>query len=230
MATEVDPSTARLGESLYQFFGRAIPAGYSEVWEIETERLKSAGHTKPWELFLYNKLFLFNAGHVIYMGVIFLIFGLLPTLFHLAYSIVVTLMLETINYIEHYGLLRKKLPGGVYEPVKITHSWNAPQLVTNYIMFKLQRPSDHHANSYKPYQILESFSESPMLPYGYTVSLLLSLVPPVWKKVTDPISIATNNGEKVSKEFLHHQERLVLGYLCTTSLILTYITFFIVGF
>ena len=126
VATEADPSTSRLGESLYQFFWRAIPKGYFEVWDIEAERLKSAGYTKPWEQIFYNRLFLFNAGHAVYMVVIFFVFGPLATVFHLVYSFMVTLMLETINYIEHYGLLRKKLPGGVYEPVKITHSWNAP--------------------------------------------------------------------------------------------------------
>ena len=202
VATLADPSTARLGESLYGFFWRAIPKGYFEVWDIEVERLKQAG-CSGFSLILYNKLVVFNVGHALYMWAIYCLFGGLAAAFHFFYSVLVIILLETINYIEHYGLLRKELPGGVYEPVKITHSWNAPQLVTNYILFKLQRHSDHHANAYKPYQILESFSESPMLPYGYTVSLLLSLVPPIWKRVTDPIAVATNRGEKVSQEFLH---------------------------
>ena len=148
------------------------------------------------------------------------------------YSLAVTLMLEAINYLEHYGLERKLLPGSsdVYESVKITHSWNAPQLLTNYILFKLQRHSDHHANSYKPYQILDSFTESPMLPYGYSVSILLCMFPPIWRRVTDPIALATNQGEKVSEEYMQKQQSLVLMMLCTTSGVITYITFFVIGF
>ena len=72
--------------------------------------------------------------------------------------------------------------------------------MTNFGLFKLQRHSDHHANSYKPYQILDSFEESPMLPYGYSVSLPISLFPYIWKKVINPMAIATNKGEKISAE------------------------------
>ena len=82
---------------------------------------------------------------------------------------------ETINYIEHYGLQRQKDENGVYESVNIMHSWNAPQRYTNYILFKLQRHSDHHANAYKPYQILNSFEDSPTFLGGYSLALVTSL-------------------------------------------------------
>jgi alkane 1-monooxygenase len=141
-------------------------------------------------------------------------------------------MFESVNYLEHYGLSRKLLPEAenIYESVGMKHSWNAPQVMTNYLLFKLQRHSDHHANSYKPYQILDSYPESPMLPYGYSVSLLLCVFPPIWKRVIDPVAIATNKGEKVTQDFRQYQERLVLITLCFTSLILTYICFFVIGF
>jgi alkane 1-monooxygenase len=108
--------------------------------------------------------------------------------FNLVVSVIATLMFETVNYLEHYGLQRKLIPGAenVYESVNITHSWNAPQLITNYLLFKLQRHSDHHANAYKPYQILDSFEESPMLPYGYSICLILCMIPPIWRRVIDP--------------------------------------------
>jgi len=114
--------------------------------------------------------------------------------------------------------------------VKITHSWNAPQVITNYVLFKLQRHSDHHANAYKPYQILDSFVESPMLPYGYTISLLLSVFPPVWFRVIDPAAKAAKTGEKLSEEIKKDQERCVLATLCFTSILITYICFFVIGF
>ena len=146
---------------------------------------------------LYNRLITFNVGHVLYLTLVYLIFGGRTVVFHLLYSAMVALMYEAINYIEHYGLQRKLLPGSkdVYESVKITHSWNAPQAVSNNFLFKLQRHSDHHANSYKPYQILDSLSESPMLPYGYSVALMLVLNPIIWKRVIDPLAIAAGKGE-----------------------------------
>ena len=153
MATPEDPSTARLGESLYQFYARAISSGYIEVWDLEVKRLNQQGFKEWWEHLIYNRLITFNLGHVLYLTLVYLIFGGRTVVFHLLYSAMVAMMYEAINYIEHYGLQRKLLPGSkdVYESVKITHSWNAPQVVTGYILFKLQRHSDHHANSYKPY-------------------------------------------------------------------------------
>lgn len=199
---------------------------------MEVKRLEEEGCNKWWNHLLYNRLITFNIGHILYLSFIYAVFGLKATLFHIMYSLAVTLMLEAINYLEHYGLEPKLLPGSsdVYESVKITHSWNAPQVLTNYILFKLQRHSDHHANSYKPYQILDSFTDSPILPYGYSVSILLCMFPPIWSRVTDPIAIATNKGEKVSEEYMQKQQSLVLMTLCTTSVFLTYITFFVIGF
>jgi len=135
-----------------------------------------------------------------YLGLIWKFFGLRALVFHFIVSFTITLMFEAVNYLEHYGLQRKLIDGSdsVYESVKITHSWNAPQVLTNFVLFKLQRHSDHHANSYKPYQILDSFPESPMLPYGYSVSLLISIFPYIWKKIIDPMAIATNKGEKIT--------------------------------
>jgi hypothetical protein len=113
--------------------------------------------------------------------------------------------------------------------VKITHSWNAPQVVTNWFIFKLQRHSDHHANAYKPYQILDSFVESPMLPYGYSVSLLVVIFPAIWRKIINPLAIATNKGEKITKEEHDTIERWILIVLISTTTVLTYLTFISIG-
>lgn len=87
--------------------------------------------------------------------------------------------LEAINYIEHYGLQRKQSSDGSYEKISIQHSWNAPHRFTNYLLFKLQRHSDHHENSSKPYQTLESLEVSPLLPHGYTLMITMSFFPKV---------------------------------------------------
>ena len=128
VATPADPSTSRLGESLFYFFWRAIPEGYVEVWDYEQARLKQQGCDKWWQVILFNRAITFNVGQLVYLGVIWAIMGTRTLIFHMVVSSIITLMFETVNYIEHYGLLRKLIPGSdsVYESVKITHSWNAP--------------------------------------------------------------------------------------------------------
>ncbi|TNV78363.1 hypothetical protein FGO68_gene1002 [Halteria grandinella] len=234
VATPDDPSTSRLGESLYYFYWRAIPAGYVEVWDYEINRLTQQGSKAWWEFLIYNRLITFNLAQAAWIGIVYSIFGGRAAVFHLIYSAIVTLMFEAVNYLEHYGLERKKIdptnPASAYESVKIIHSWNAPQVVTNYALFKLQRHSDHHANAYKPYQILDSFIESPMLPYGYSVSLILSYLPPIWKKVIDPVSIATNKGEKITEQQQKDQERTVFLTLMGVALFLTWFNFYYIGY
>ena len=122
--------------------------GISEVWEIESKRLIKNGKS-PYSI--ENKLIWFNILQTLYLGVIYHFLGSRVVLYHFIYSLLIVLMLETINYVEHYGLLRKKDKNGNYESVKYIHSWNAPQVMSNYLLFKVQRHSDHHANSYKPY-------------------------------------------------------------------------------
>ena len=124
---------------------------------------------------------------IVFTGIIYIIFGGKATLFFVLQALFSIFLLETINYIEHYGLQRKKLQDGSYEKVTIRHSWNAPHRLTNYILFKLQRHSDHHENSSKPYQTLISFNESPQLPHGYSLMVAMALVPPVWLKVMNPL-------------------------------------------
>mmetsp|Transcript_8308 Transcript_8308/g.9424 ORF Transcript_8308/g.9424 Transcript_8308/m.9424 type:complete len:101 (+) Transcript_8308:103-405(+) len=94
-------------------------------------------------------------------------FGGIIVLFHLGYVIVPILLIEGANYVEHYGLVRKKLDGVHYEDINHFHSWNAPQRFSSYVFFRLQRHSDHHVHSYRPYQILRSYDASPTLPFGY---------------------------------------------------------------
>lgn len=148
VATPEDPSTARKGESLWDFYFRAIPEGYVETWVLEKSRLEKEGYSA---FSLRNKLILWNLLTLIYMSGVYIVFGRAAFIFNLIYSVLNILLFEAINYIEHYGLLRKIDGNGNYESVKVIHSWNAPQIASNYMLLKLQRHSDHHANAYKPY-------------------------------------------------------------------------------
>jgi alkane 1-monooxygenase len=96
------------------------------------------------------------------------------------------LLLETVNYIEHYGLLRKKLPSGRYERVRQVHSWNSNHIVGRIVLYELTRHSDHHYKSSKKYQLLDYHESSPEMPFGYPTSMVLSLVPPLWFRIMNP--------------------------------------------
>lgn len=133
VATPEDPTTARRDESLYHFFTR-VPAGYPQVWNYEKNRLEKEGKSA---FALSNRLISFNLGHAAYLTLIALIFDLKTMCFHIMYSFFCVILLETINYIEHYGLLRKKDQNGIYESINIKHSWNAPHTFTNALLFKL---------------------------------------------------------------------------------------------
>ena len=101
----------------------------------------------------------------------------------IAAGVVSFLFLETVNYIEHYGLLRLKNASGRYERVQKIHSWNSNHVVGRIILYELTRHSDHHYKSSKKYQVLESHEESPILPYGYPTSMVLAMIPPLWFRI-----------------------------------------------
>ena len=99
------------------------------------------------------------------------------------YIITGFLLLETVNYIEHYGLLRKKKESGRYERVMEIHSWNSNHVIGRIMLYELTRHSDHHYKTSKKYQVLACHDDSPQMPYGYPTSMVLSLIPPLWFKI-----------------------------------------------
>ena len=107
-------------------------------------------------------------------------------------------LLEVVNYMEHYGMLRQKVGAGErqrYERVDPSHSWNSNNIATNVLLYHLQRHSDHHANPTRRYQTLRDFEESPVLPTGYAGMIVLAIVPAVWRRVMDPRVLAHFGGD-----------------------------------
>jgi len=180
VATVEDPSTARFNESIYVFWVRSTVHSYVHAWKLEAARLKRAG-SKPFSL--KNKMISFTLLQLAYLGLILAYTSLEITLIMLLTGMIGFLLLETINYIEHYGLQRKKLKNGRYERVRPRHSWNSNHELGRIVLYELTRHSDHHFISSKKYQVLEHHAESPQLPFGYPTSMLLSLLPPMWFKV-----------------------------------------------
>ena len=182
VATRADPATARLGESLPRFLVRSIVGSYRSAWAIEAARLKRFGDRSP----LGNRVLWCGAAPLIVAAAIGLALGPGAVLFFFAQSLVAIVLLEIVNYIEHYGLERRLVAPGAYERVSPLHSWNASHRLTNALLFNLQRHSDHHVWPGRPYFTLRHHDQSPQLPLGYAGMALLAVVPPLWRRVMDP--------------------------------------------
>lgn len=192
VATPEDTASARYGESIYQFASREIPGGISRAWRLESQRLRRRGfRTWSW----HNEILQSYMVSLILYGGLVMTFGMviLPYLIiQIAYA---WWQLTSANYIEHYGLLRQKLPNGRYERCLPHHSWNANHLASNLVTFHLERHSDHHAYAARHYQSLRHFDNAPQLPSGYFGMFLLSYVPFFWRRVMDPKVLAWADGD-----------------------------------
>jgi alkane 1-monooxygenase len=183
VATEHDPASAFFGENLYAFWVRSVSGSWISAWKIQAEDLKKNGYS----FFTFkNEMLVFQVIQASLLGTIFYFLGIKGLLGFLAVAIGGFLLLETVNYIEHYGLRRKKLENGRFEPVLPQHSWNSNHEIGRILLYELTRHSDHHYKSTRKYQVLRHHDESPQLPFGYPGSMLLSLIPPIWYRVMHP--------------------------------------------
>ena len=192
VATPEDPASSRLGESLYAFIGRSVIGSLRSAWKLECDRLARIRKSK-WSL--HNEVLNAWLLSVILFIILVAWFGVvvLPWLF--GQAVIGIFLLETVNYLEHYGLRRQKLPNGRYERVRAGHSWNSNTVIANVFLFHLQRHSDHHANPMRRYQALCHADEAPQLPGGYGTMLLLAICPPLWRRVMDPRVLAHYDGD-----------------------------------
>ena len=176
-ATPEDPATARYNQSVYSFWFTSTIRQYFGAWKIQ-KRLNDNYNISFFSL--KNDMFWYLVIQTVYLFTIFIIFGLSGLVLALLSAVVGFLLLETVNYIEHYGLLRSKTKSGRYERVKEMHSWNSNHVLGRIVLYELTRHSDHHYKSAKKYQILDCHDESPQMPFGYPTSMVLSLLPPLW--------------------------------------------------
>jgi len=195
VATPEDPASSRVGESFYQFWPRTVLGSLRSAWRLEKKRY-ARRQQHPFRIgndvlnawlmsaVLWGTL-------VAWLGV-----GILPYL--VVQALVGLSLLEVVNYMEHYGMLRRKVGIGDrqrYERVDPSHSWNSNNIATNVLLYHLQRHSDHHANPTRRYQSLRDFEESPVLPTGYAGMIVLAIVPAVWRRVMDPRVLAHFDGD-----------------------------------
>ena len=176
-ATKEDPATARYNQSVYSFWITSVFRQYYNSWNIQKKLLKNSSLSF---FSLKNDMLWYSFFQVIYLILIYVVFGYTGFVFALFSAMTGFVLLETVNYIEHYGLLRLKTASGRYERVKETHSWNSNHVIGRIILYELTRHSDHHYKTSKKYQVLDCHEDSPQMPYGYPTSMVLALVPPVW--------------------------------------------------
>jgi len=177
VATLKDAATARKNELLYVFWIRSHFTSYMQAWQLENRRLTL--DNKSWFHF-QNRMMVYTFCNLLVLGSIYYFLGIFSLLCFLGAAIFGILLLETVNYIEHYALLRNKNEHGRYEKVKRTHSWNSDHVIGKVMLFNLSRHSDHHYNGSKHYQLLKSLPESPQMPTGYPGMMLLAMLPPLW--------------------------------------------------
>lgn len=182
VSTPRDPESSHLNESLYAFWFRSIHDTFIEAITLDPKQMR--------------------LGLAVQFALIWAItakFGVLSSLCFLASALIGVLLLQSVNYIEHYGLQRKRLSAGGFEPVLPEHSWNSSHPLSRAVLFELSRHSDHHAQVTRPYQILRHDRNSPQLPAGYPVMILLAFVPPLWFKVMNPRVNRSQDGQQEQK-------------------------------
>jgi len=195
VATPDDPASSRVGESFYQFWPRTVGGSVASAWRLERRRYARRGqHPFRLDNDIINAWLMTAvlwSAMIAWLGVIILPFLMLQAL-------VAITLLEAVNYLEHYGMLRQRVGIGEHEHwerVAPSHSWNSNNMATNVLLYHLQRHSDHHANPTRRYQALRDYAESPTLPTGYAGMILLALVPPAWRRVMDPLVLRHFDGD-----------------------------------
>jgi alkane 1-monooxygenase len=193
VATPEDSASSRMGESVYKFMLREMPGAVRRGWLLERERLIKLGYRSAWTW--HNHILQSYALTVLMAAGLSSVFGWIMAPFLLLHHAYAWYGLTQANYVEHYGLLRERLPNGRYELCEPHHSWNTNHIYSNLIFFHLQRHSDHHANALRPYQALRDFKDLPQLPSGYPGCFVLAALPWAWFKVMDPKVLALVGGD-----------------------------------
>jgi alkane 1-monooxygenase len=214
VATPEDPASSRLGESFWAFLPRTVSGSLTSAWGLERIRLERMGHS-PWSI--HNDILQAWAMTVALFAALLAVFGTVILPYLLLQAVVGFSLLEVVNYLEHYGLLRQKREDGRYERCLPEHSWNSNNVASNVLLYHLQRHSDHHANPTRRYQALRHVSEAPQLPTGYAGMILLAGFPPLWRRVMDHRLVDHYEGDLSRANIAPRARRRVLARYGTGS-------------
>ncbi|HLL92746.1 MAG TPA: alkane 1-monooxygenase [Solirubrobacteraceae bacterium] len=210
VATPEDPASARLGESFYAFLPRTVLGSARSAWELERTRLARLG-SSPWSP--RNDILGAWAMTIVLFAALVVGFGLVVLPYLLIQAVIGFSLLEVVNYLEHYGLLRQRREDGRYERTRPEHSWNSNNVASNVLLYHLQRHSDHHANPIRRYQALRHVDEAPQLPTGYAGMIVLAMIPPLWRRVMDRRLLAHYGGDLTRANIAPRRRARVLASL-----------------
>lgn len=215
VSTPEDPASARLGESFYAFWPRTVGGSFRSALALERDREERTGQ-RFWSP--RNELLNAWAMTVVLFGVLLAVFGWSIAPWLVVQAVIGFTLLEIVNYIEHYGLLRRRDEGGKYERCMPEHSWNASNVVSNLLLFQLQRHSDHHAFPARRYQALRHYDDVPQLPTGYAGMIPIAAIPPLWRRLMDRRVVEFYDGD-VTRANLQprKREKLLARYRATTD-------------
>jgi alkane 1-monooxygenase len=208
VATPDDPASSRMGESFYRFWPRTVSGSLRSSWELEKERLERGGRG-PWTI--RNDILNAWAMSLALFGALIAAFGIEIAPYLLIQAVFGFSLLEVVNYLEHYGLLRGKRDDGVrYERTQPEHSWNSDNVSSNVFLYHLQRHSDHHAHPVRRFQALRHFDQAPELPSGYATMIVIAAIPPLWRRVMDPRVVAHYDGDVTRANILPSKRDKIL--------------------
>ena len=208
VATPEDPASARLGESFYSFLPRTVTGSVRSAWGLERVRLARMGRG-VWSV--RNDILGAWAMTIVLFAALTIAFGVVVLPYLLLQAVIGFSLLEVVNYLEHYGLLRQHREDGRYERTSPQHSWNSNNVASNVLLYHLQRHSDHHANPVRRYQALRHVDEAPQLPTGYSGMIVLAAFPPLWRRVMDPRLLAHYGGDAARANIAPRRRAAVLA-------------------
>ena len=162
-----DPSTARLDETLPQYFLRLFPSQARSAWSIE---LKKHKHKSLFAQFFHNTLIWGLLIEIGLLWAVYNVFGFMGLALFVSQSIILMLALHTVNFFQHWGLVRTDQNS--------QGTWDSNHRATLFSMLGLLRHADHHRNVSKPYHQLSYVPDSPKMPFGFGAMIILSIFKP----------------------------------------------------
>lgn len=204
VATPADSGSANLNQSFYHFFPKALKKAFVNAWRLEKKRLNRKGKSVlSWRNGLIS-------WHLVSLGIAiiyYFFFGLHGIIFFIGQGLIALTMHHIANYIQHYGLKRRKLDNGRYEKFCASHAWSNNFLLSNMVSFQFPHHADHHLHPRRPYQLLQHVEESPQMPIGYFAIFFMALIPPLWFKVVNPHVLKYYRKEEFQKRNEGHFKR-----------------------
>jgi alkane 1-monooxygenase len=185
VGTPADENTAWRGESIYGYLWRTVPGSVVRSWQLDRERRRRfSGQTGQHPL--GNRMLLHAAGQLALLGGLYGLAGRAGLLVYIAHLIGAHVVLESVNYLQHYGLLRGEgAKPGQYERTAARHAWDTYHFFSSYVTFRVGHHSNHHLSA-GPYYLLAPEGAAPKLPFGYFWAIALVLLPPAWWLVMHP--------------------------------------------